>query len=114
MKNIFLLIDIKILKFNKTRHKIWWKIYYFSLVYFNTFTCMWLTNPFTLWATCWVIKYAGFALPRQYYIEVLPVHIDPLTIGTVFLVGIGICLLATLYPATEAAKLKPVEGLRFD
>ncbi len=62
--------------------------------------------------TCAFIRYVGIALPRQYYIEKLPVHVDPATITLIFLAGILLCLLATLYPASEAAEIDPVEGLR--
>ena len=64
--------------------------------------------------TCGFIHYVGIQLPRQYYITMLPVHIDPATILTVFLAGIGLCLIATLYPAHAAARIHPVEGLRYD
>jgi lipoprotein-releasing system permease protein len=64
--------------------------------------------------TCWIIHEFGIKLPRQYYIEMLPVHVDPYTVLSVFFAGILICLLATVYPAAQAARLKPVEGLRFD
>jgi len=64
--------------------------------------------------TCWIIRYVGIELPRQYYIEELPVHVEPLTISGVFVCGIALCMLATLYPATEAARIHPVEGLRYD
>jgi len=64
--------------------------------------------------TCWFIHNIGIKLPRQYYIEMLPVHVDSTTILTVFVSGILICMLATVYPAVQAARLRPVEGLRFD
>jgi lipoprotein-releasing system permease protein len=65
-------------------------------------------------STCGVIGFFGIPLPRQYYIELLPVHVDPTTTVMVFIAGIGLCLLATLYPALEAARLKLVEGLRYE
>ena len=65
-------------------------------------------------STCAFIRWKGIQLPRQYYIERLPVNVDPMTIGLVFLAGIGICLLMTLYPAREASRLEPVEGLRYE
>ena len=66
------------------------------------------------WLTCWMIRYIGIQLPRQYYIDKLPVHVDTSTLVLVFVAGIAICLAATLYPAHEAARLEPVEGLRYD
>jgi ABC-type lipoprotein release transport system permease subunit len=65
-------------------------------------------------STCGAIGYFGIPLPRQYYIELLPIHVDPTTTVMVFIAGIGLCLLATLYPAMEAARLKLVEGLRYE
>ncbi|MFT5432966.1 MAG: lipoprotein-releasing system permease protein, partial [Myxococcota bacterium] len=64
--------------------------------------------------TCWFIQYVGIQLPRQYYIDKLPVHIDPMTVTTVFLAGIALCVIATIYPALEAERIEPVEGLRND
>ena len=64
--------------------------------------------------TCWFVQYIGVKLPRQYYIEQLPVHVDPGTILIIFFAAIGLCLAATLYPAYEAARINPVEGLRYE
>lgn len=64
--------------------------------------------------TCWAIQTFGIQLPRQYYIEKLPVHVDTTTTALVFGAGILVCLLATLYPAGQAGKLGPVEALRYD
>ena len=33
--------------------------------------------------------------------------------AAVLLIAVLVCLAATLYPATAAAKLRPVEGMRF-
>ena len=50
--------------------------------------------------------------PDVYYITQLPVRMNPLEIGLVFAAALLIAVLATLYPAWVAARLKPVEGLR--
>ena len=50
--------------------------------------------------------------PDVYYITQLPVKMNPNEIVLVAVAAIGIAVLATLYPAWVAARLKPVEGLR--
>ena len=52
--------------------------------------------------------------PDIYYIDRLPVHVEPASVVAVLLAGIGISVLATLYPAWMAARLQPVEGLRYE
>lgn len=64
-------------------------------------------------ASCSFIERFGLQLdPDVYYISNLPVNVD----GAQFLVvaAISLCLsyLATLYPATKASRLSPVDGLR--
>ena len=55
----------------------------------------------------------GLALdPDVYYITQLPVRMNPNEILAVAAAAISIAVLATLYPASKAARLKPVEGLR--
>jgi len=65
-------------------------------------------------STCGIIGLFGIPLPRQYYIELLPIHVDWFTTTMVFVSGIALCLLATIFPAKEAARLKLVEGLRYE
>jgi len=49
-----------------------------------------------------------------YYLDTLPVVIVPETIVIVAISAIAICFTATLYPATLAARIDPVEGLRYE
>jgi lipoprotein-releasing system permease protein len=49
-----------------------------------------------------------------YYLDTLPVVIVPETVVVVALSAIAICFTATLYPATLAARIDPVEGLRYE
>jgi lipoprotein-releasing system permease protein len=62
---------------------------------------------------CFALRAYGFPLDTDvYYLDSLPVVIQPTVVASVALIGVAICFLATLYPATRAAKLDPVEGLR--
>lgn len=59
--------------------------------------------------------YEFIKLPKDvYYIDKLPVSIDPFDIGWIVLAAMCITLLATLYPSHQAAKLNPVEALRYE
>ncbi len=62
---------------------------------------------------CLALAHFGISLdPDVYYITQLPVQMNPYEIVAVFAAAIFIALLATLYPAWIAARLRPVEGLR--
>ena len=52
--------------------------------------------------------------PDVYYIDTLPVHIEPLSVALVFAAGLVISVIATLYPAYIAARMRPVNGLRYE
>jgi lipoprotein-releasing system permease protein len=43
----------------------------------------------------------------------LPVSLQPLDVITIGLSTVGICFLATLYPAASASTLDPVDGIRY-
>ncbi len=63
--------------------------------------------------SCLVIDKVGIPLdPEVYYISNLPVLVDPAQFALVALAAVAISYLATLYPATAAARLRPVDGLR--
>ncbi len=62
---------------------------------------------------CVLLDAYGFPLDTDvYYLDSLPVQMEPLTILFVNFAAVAICFLATLYPASRAASLRPVEGLR--
>jgi len=46
-----------------------------------------------------------------YFIDHIPTQIEPLQVFLVVITALIISFLATLYPASQAAKLKPVELL---
>jgi len=55
------------------------------------------------------------SLPSDiYYIDHLPVLMDPVEFAVVSAAAIGISFLATLYPSWQAAKLDPLEALRYE
>jgi lipoprotein-releasing system permease protein len=65
------------------------------------------------YGTCVLIDKVGIPLdPEVYYISNLPVAIDPAQFAFVAFAAMAISFLATLYPATKAARLRPVDGLR--
>jgi lipoprotein-releasing system permease protein len=52
--------------------------------------------------------------PEVYYIDRLPVHIDPAEFTLVGLAAVAVCLLATIFPAYLASSTRPVDALRYD
>jgi len=63
--------------------------------------------------TCLLVDQVGIPLdPEVYYIDNLPVLIEPAQFALVALMSVAIAFLATIYPATKAARLRPVDGLR--
>lgn len=64
---------------------------------------------------CGLIKTFGIGLdPDVYYITHLPVHIDSVEVVLVGIAAVLLSYLATIYPALLAARLKPVDGLRYE
>jgi lipoprotein-releasing system permease protein len=52
--------------------------------------------------------------PDVYYIDRLPISVDPLDFLIVALSAFAITTLATLYPALAASRLRPVDGIRYE
>ena len=50
--------------------------------------------------------------PEVYYIDRLPIRVDPFDYIMVAFSALAICTMATIYPAHAASKLRPVEALR--
>ena len=64
---------------------------------------------------CLLIGRYGLPLdPDVYYIQKLPVVMRLSEIGSVAAAALGLCCLATLYPAFLASRMRPVEGLRYE
>jgi lipoprotein-releasing system permease protein len=52
--------------------------------------------------------------PTIYYFQEIPTVIDPLTIAWVMAGSVLIAILASVLPAIRAARLHPVEALRYE
>ncbi|MFQ5939569.1 MAG: lipoprotein-releasing ABC transporter permease subunit [Alphaproteobacteria bacterium] len=49
-----------------------------------------------------------------YFLSRLPAEVDPAEVAAVVAMGLGLSFLATIYPAWRAARLDPVEALRYE
>jgi lipoprotein-releasing system permease protein len=49
-----------------------------------------------------------------YFLSHLPARIDPAEVGAVVVMGLGLSFLATLYPSWRAARIDPVDALRYE
>jgi lipoprotein-releasing system permease protein len=64
---------------------------------------------------CLLLSHYGLPLdPDVYYIQKLPVVMRASEIAAVNLAALGLCCLATLYPAMLASGMRPVDGLRYE
>jgi lipoprotein-releasing system permease protein len=64
---------------------------------------------------CALLWRFGVALDAEvYYIARLPVHVDVFEIISIAACAVGISCLATIYPAYLAARMRPVDGLRYE
>jgi lipoprotein-releasing system permease protein len=65
------------------------------------------------YATCkWILVY-GFPLdPKVYFISKLPVQIRPIQFMLTGIFAVIVCLVATVWPAVYAARLRPAEAFR--
>jgi lipoprotein-releasing system permease protein len=65
------------------------------------------------WVSCKLLLAYGFPLdPKVYFISKLPVNVRPTEFVITGIVAILICLVATIFPALYAARLRPSDGLR--
>jgi lipoprotein-releasing system permease protein len=64
---------------------------------------------------CLLIERYGLPLPTDvYYITQLPIVMRAGEIAVVALSALGLCFLATVYPAYLASRMRPVDGLRYE
>lgn len=65
------------------------------------------------WVSCKFLLAYGFPLdPKVYFISKLPVNVRPTEFIITGVVAILICLVATIFPALYAARLRPSDALR--
>jgi lipoprotein-releasing system permease protein len=66
-------------------------------------------------ALCTGLAWFGLRLdPDVYYIDRLPINVSGWDYGAVTLAAFTICTIATIFPAKQAAQLRPVDGLRYE
>jgi lipoprotein-releasing system permease protein len=65
---------------------------------------------------CWLLEHYHFIeLPKDvFFVSTVPVTVYPEYFIAVIAAALLICLLATLYPARQAARLAPVDVIRYE
>ncbi len=64
---------------------------------------------------CFLSDRYGVGIPPDvYYIDRLPIHVEPVAVALVAAAGLVISVAATIYPAQIAARMRPVQGLRYE
>ncbi len=67
-------------------------------------------------AVAYVVDESGWIRinPAVYFIDHLPVHVEPLDVAIVVGASIAIAVIATIYPSRTASALTPVEAIRHE
>jgi lipoprotein-releasing system permease protein len=69
----------------------------------------------TGWVMCEGLKGFGVRLdPEVYYVDTLPIEVNIADYGLVAVCALVITIVATLYPALSASRLRPVDGIRYE
>lgn len=64
---------------------------------------------------CFAAEHFGVRMnPEVYYIDRLPVHVDPTEFALTGIAAVLVCLVITIYPALLASRLRPVDALRYE
>jgi lipoprotein-releasing system permease protein len=67
------------------------------------------------YVSCFACEHFGIRMnPEVYYIDRLPVHVDPTEFGLTGIIAVLVCLVITIYPAQLASRLRPVDALRYE
>jgi len=67
------------------------------------------------YVVCFAAQHFGIGMnPEVYYIDKLPVHTDPMEFSAVGVASVVVCLVATVFPAVLASRLRPVDALRYE
>lgn len=67
------------------------------------------------YVVCFVAEHFGIQMnPEVYYIDKLPVHTDLVEFALVGVSAVAVCLIATIFPAMLASKVRPVDALRYE
>jgi lipoprotein-releasing system permease protein len=68
------------------------------------------------WGACLALqRYQFISLPSSvYYIDTLPVEVEPGMVVAIVFAALLISLAATIYPAWKAARMDPIPALRYE
>ncbi len=50
--------------------------------------------------------------PGVYFIDHLPIRLDPFDVALVAFASVAVAIIATIHPARQAARLQPVDAVR--
>jgi lipoprotein-releasing system permease protein len=65
---------------------------------------------------CQVLKqYQFIKIPKDiYYLDTLPVQLQMMDLFSIILAALAITIIASIYPSWQAARLDPVEAIRYE